>query len=1230
MLLVVQIQPLDRDRVRRFAEARGVSDAEHFIKALDDPYAWEFARRPLDVVDLINYWEETKQLGTLTELLEFSIERKLRLPDRDSSDPLSPARAREGAEALAAASALCRQLNFRVPDAGAVTDEALDGSTCLPSDWRPDEFRALLVRPIFDAASYGRIRFHHRRVGEYLAAKWICARMRDGCPVDELKEILFEKVASQLVLRPAHAPVAAWLCAGTERWNDDVRNSIAQVAPLIHLRYGDPENLPLEYKREILKAIVRGTKGRNRVWIESSRDSLSRLADPDLAPEISAIIDDPTNAQDVRAEMLQTVRYGELGACLSSALALIESSDESDTLKAYAASAIREAGDETARLRLAEIATGLESISNSVLGIICEAIYPAVINAEALSQLLRKSVRVKRFGWDLPYQLKSHFERQLKPEAAGDLLTKLIDLAQTPPHTEQRVTGTPISLEFGWIGKLFSSVLLVLFRKSFLTSDEAQHAATALRMLGHMLNYGRLTSLDDETIKALDIATMRHPLVRQNYAWQRVTAHRQSKQSELIGFFQVFDHHQLLRFSAKDFEWLLEDIARRTDPKDRELALRLAIECLNNFRLGWRDRRRIQRAAKHDRQLRQLLRREAIMQTWFVIRRFFFVPLKRNLGNRWWWTSRFRAATAKYHHFREQWRLLSHLNSLASGKAIGWLGHLIREADEKNSAQWAAESWDGLVKKRGRWIAMATKQGCKQFWRRFVPVLPHEKAIPNQTDIGIGVGLTGIAAEIADEEPNFPSFNQDEAVLAARYGVNELNGFPSWFGGLALRHPTAVQSILSRCISGEWSFADNRVHVHEVLNKIVWQGEHLVPLVRDHIIGLLRAGDPPHPKVLEFALSIVLNTDDSHTSALVEIASERLRSISPETRSFSLWMAVLLQLDADRALPILENVLRNNPEATEAMIRVSALLNPRRSDEKLLIAHPSYESAVYLRRLIPIVYTYVRPQDDVHRASGETYTPGARDDAQEFRGDLIPRLAREKSSEAQNALRELLDEPLLVHTHDWIHHLLEQQAEAAAESGPWTCADVREFAITHEIDPKTDRDLFKIVCKRFKELRNDVEISENSLRDELREGDSESKLRRWLARKLNERARHRFTVPQEAVIDLEQRPDLRIENPKTSSVSVEVKWADERSANDLLERLENQLLGQYLRAHTSHYAVYLVGLAKQRRWNSPNGDRVIEFDELIELLRTRANELAEQRQDIEEVAVFGIDFRQPH
>jgi hypothetical protein len=1229
LLLVVQIQPLDRERVQRFAEARGINDVERFIKALDDRYVWEFVRRPLDVVDLINYWEEKKKLGTLTELLEFSVERKLRVPERDGSDPLSPSRAREGAEALATASILCRQLNFRVPDAAAVTDEALDGRSCLAEDWRSDECRALLMRPIFDAASYGRIRFHHRRVGEYLAAKWICNRMQDGCPANELKEILFEKVDSKLVLRPALAPVAAWLCAGTDRWNDDARNWIAEVAPMIHLRYGDPENLPREYKREILRAIVRATKGRNRVWIESSRDSLSRLADPDLASDLSAIIDDPTNSQDVRAEMLQTVRYGKLAACLSSALALIRSPDESDTLKTYAAAAIRDAGDNTVRLQLAEIATGLESVPNSLLGIICGAIYPSVINAETLIQLLRKSEGVKRFGWGLPYQLKSQFETQLKPEQAGELLPKLIELAQTPPHTEQRVTGVPISLEFSWVGKLFSCVLQVLFRKPSLSPDDAQNAATALRMLGHVLTYGHLTSLDDETIKALDAATKRHPLVRRNYAWQRVARYRQTKQSEPIGFFQLVDYHQLLQFSAADFEWLLGDIARKPNSEDRELALKLAVECLRNFRLGWRNWRRTKRATKDDQRLRRLFRKEAAKQIWFRVRRFYDSRIQRNLGNRWWWTLRFQAVRGKWYRFKEQWILLTHLNAIASGKAILWLAHLIREADEKNSMMWAAESWNGLVKKRGRWIAKAARQGCKRFWREFVPQLPHEKASPNQTDLRVGVGLTGIQAEIADRAPAFPALSQDDAILAARYGVNELNGFPSWFGELAANYPTAVQSVLTQCISEEWQFQPERERMHEVMNKLVWQGKDLVSLIQDHVINLLRAGDPPSPKILEFALSIALNADESRMSFLAEIANQRLPTISAETRNFSLWIAVLLQLDAGRALPILENSLRNTSKPKDSIIRVSALLNPRRSDEKLLIAHPSYESAVHLRRLIPIVYAHVRPEDDVDRVSGEGYTPGPRDDAQEFRGDLIPRLAREKTSEAQTALRELLDEPLLAHAHDWIHHLLEQQAETAAESRSWTPADIREFAIEHEIDPKTDRDLYKIACKRLKELKNDVEKSDNSLRDELRAGDIESKLRRWVARKLQERSRKRFIISQEDVIDLEERPDLRIQNQKTNPVSVEVKWAERWTAPQLLDRLENQLLGQYLRAHTSRHAVYLIGLSERHEWRSPDEDRLLSFAELIELLINRANELCKQREDVEGVAVFGIDFRQP-
>ena len=59
----------------------------------------------------------------------------------------------------------------------------LDAATILP-DWTPAERQALLRRALFDPATYGRVRFHHRSVQEYLAARRLrlCMRLRWACP----------------------------------------------------------------------------------------------------------------------------------------------------------------------------------------------------------------------------------------------------------------------------------------------------------------------------------------------------------------------------------------------------------------------------------------------------------------------------------------------------------------------------------------------------------------------------------------------------------------------------------------------------------------------------------------------------------------------------------------------------------------------------------------------------------------------------------------------------------------------------------------------------------------------------------------------------------------------------------------------------------------------------------------------------------------------------------------
>jgi len=145
------------------------------------------------------------------------------------------------------------------------------------------------------------------------------------------------------------------------------------------------------------------------------------------------------------------------------------------------------------------------------------------------------------------------------------------------------------------------------------------------------------------------------------------------------------------------------------------------------------------------------------------------------------------------------------------------------------------------------------------------------------------------------------------------------------------------------------------------------------------------------------------------------------------------------------------------------------------------------------------------------------------------------------------------------------------------------------------------------------------------LRDELRKGDPEIQLRRWLQRRLNERSQ-RCTIPQEEEIDRREKPDLRFENPKTNPISIEVKWADSWTLPVLLERLENQLVGQYLRAHNSRFGIFLLGfIGQQQYWDEPNTGKRITFPEVVEIVKQRALSLMQTNPKIVGLEVVSID-----
>ncbi len=1212
-IIVVQIAPLDKERVGRYVRARGISNPQAFIDALDGQHLWEFTRRPADVVDLLDYWQGHGQFGSLTEMMEYSITSKLRPPQRDRGDPLSEQEGRDGAEILGAATALCRRFDFRVPDEAFSCPDAIDTNRCLPETWPLNKRQALLTRPLFDSASYGRIRFHTRRVAEYLAAAWLTKRMSEGCPINELEALLFDHVEDRRVMRQAMAPVIAWLCCGNRRWNEDLRSWVLESNPVIHLLYGDPSGLPLEYRRRILNVLVQMSAGRTWLRIDSSPESLGRLATTDLSDDLCQIIGNGKVAVSVREELIQMVRFGRLQNCLKTLLDLIESPKEPEVLKRYAAAAIRDVGDEPSRHRLREIVRGWNEISHGLCATVCEALYPRVLDAHGLIALIQKVGSIPPRDNFLSFSLRSRLDSAIRREDAEEILAGLL-----------RLQGMP---GFSWSLEAVPTVLLVLLQKSNPVPSEIETAAQALAVIADEVDDGVLR---DDKLAFLDEATARHPSVRQRYLWHSVEQWRQQNKDEPISWMAFPAYFQILHPSIADLVWLLDDMVHRENPEDRVLALRLVMETWHQSGRKWRDRQKICRAAGRDARLLPVFRRLAAGGRWLYAESLWH-HFRRKLGRKWWWNRRLQRAKERWIWLRGQWTLFRNIRALRSGRRWNWLASLLLEASgAAQSDKWGVQSWDTLCKKRGQQIANATREGCKRFWKTFVPQLPHERAdrlkIPNR----VIVGLTGIQAALDDGDLDLSTITPSDAELAARYAMNDLAGFSPWLSELVRHNAEPVRKVLCDAISGEWQASVDRKSHSGVIEDAASYRDGIIPLVEDRILELLKASDPASCSVLSTALFILLRSENAVPDEVATIAQERIPTLSPDSQALPLWISVWLQLDAGPAIDFLEGILPKTERGDQIMVEICALLGGERLKPTPCSSNPRYMAAEHCQRFIPLVYRHVKRSQDIDRSGGDAYAPESRDFAQRFRDGLLERLSKSEDDHVAEALRMLLTTRETAHLRDWILYLLDQRLQKEADLPPWKPEDIRVFMRDHEIDPKTDADLFRIVCERLEGIKHDVERSDNSLREEVRSDDAEAVLRRWLARKLRDRSRGRYTVPQEEEIDQQKRPDLRIENPHTAPVSIEIKWAGNWTVPELLERLENQLCGQYLRSDDCRHGVYLLGMIGQKRhWEYPTPKTRLSFAQVLDLIRRRAEELVTKSNHVQAVEIVSVDFRPP-
>ena len=116
--LVVLMVPLDPDRVRVFAAAKGAPNLDAFLAQIEAANLWRFARRPLDLDWLVEFWQNNGRLGSLAEMLENSLTARVRETnlDRARGDGLDETRALQAIDRIGAALVFGRKTTIAIPD----------------------------------------------------------------------------------------------------------------------------------------------------------------------------------------------------------------------------------------------------------------------------------------------------------------------------------------------------------------------------------------------------------------------------------------------------------------------------------------------------------------------------------------------------------------------------------------------------------------------------------------------------------------------------------------------------------------------------------------------------------------------------------------------------------------------------------------------------------------------------------------------------------------------------------------------------------------------------------------------------------------------------------------------------------------------------------------------------------------------------------------------------------
>jgi hypothetical protein len=1227
----VVLTPLRKEQILAMAIGEGLSptEADAMMADIQRRHAMAFAERPQDLIELCHDWRTHQRIRSHRDQMAGNVAMKLRArTDRPEKAALSPDRALEGARRLALAALLTRKLTLRhsaESDRGDHEDPALDPATIL-TDWTPEQRETLLERPLFGFATYGRVRFHHRSVVEYLAAEQLRVLLGRGMPRRALNRLLFASTAQgDAVLKPSLRPVTAWLASADEA----VFEEVLRREPDVALTGGDPQSLtPAQRARTLTAYVERHGRGGWR-GLETPAIQVRRFADPHLSGSIRQAWADGIENPEVRELILELVAAAPIEDCADLAHGVAINPEATSGERIAAIEALVALSDPRLRGLAASIAADSHAWGARLSRWAAMRLFPAVLTVPemlcVLSRIRESKRTVAGVAWQLPQLLAKTQLDSADLDALRSGLTDLVfDGVVWQAHDPHLQSPRP------YLVPALAAVCVRQLRARSVAPGLYRSVAIALRLSEREFGEEKPSDVLRAVLEQESAAVRAAVFAAEDELMQALHPRDSARERA-----SARSRSGSLRLSlAQDRGWLcarLRDVAE--GPDDRAFLLETALRLwdgdgdFKDYAAGLRSEVSDQadllaeidarcRPAKRD-------RRWAAYEAKMIRRR------KKEARND-------LKAKASWIGF---WREVTHRpeEMFAEAKAENTIWNLWR-AMSRSGEDSHESGWRRAVIEQffGKPAADRLRLALMAFWRRERPSLRSERPVEDRnTYLTLWqLGLAGLAAEA--EDPTWATkLTAAEARLALRYAPLELSGFPAWLDPLAAAHPDAVDEVLGAELRAELEEPLGPNWHSSLLQNIQHAPAPVATLFLDRLLSWfqahaadqdLRDNRPAAILRLDGVLGVLLlHGGPAIRQAILERAVSEMDT-GASGRIALAWLPAIFRLDAARGVETLEQALAETPVSARGVaIDWFGALFGDRHHQTLDLGAPVFTPDLLLR-LARISYRHVRLEDDVEHE--DAYSPDARDHAERGRSAVLSALFASTGPDAWAAKIALAEDPLFDHIRDRILAVARERSAEEADAGASREAEVVTLNRYGELPASTRDEMFALMSDRLWDL-DDLLLRDDTPRPAWAAIRDEGVMRQQIARELRQMANHAYKVDQEATTADNKETDIRLRSVVSDHQAViELKLGEkDRSAQVLRDALRDQLLKKYMAPETSRAGCLLVTVASDRTWVHPDTRASLDLSGLVAMLNAEAEAITREMGGEVRLMAKGLDLR---